>query len=99
MTKPKRSPRILFSTATAIAFSLTFVGGSVALLFGLLPARALVMAGGIDTAVVLLFVPLCALLFAIVAEVLRSSLKGKGHPAPARAVGRLTDWRPGHGEG
>lgn len=86
------------TSITAISFSLTFVGVAVALLAGLLPARLDALGKSLDTGVVLLFLPLCALVFAITAEVVRAILKG-----PLRSSRRptppLSAWRPGHGEG
>lgn len=91
--------RNALSAAAAISFSLTFVGAGVALLLGIIPPTAIIGAGEIDTAVVLLFVPLCALLFAILVEVARSTLReGVQAPKP-RQSSRLSAWKPGHGEG
>lgn len=98
--KPRRPLfRNALSAATAISFSLTFVGAGIALLLGIIPQRAIIGAGEIDTAVVLLFVPLCALLFAILVEVVRSTLR-EGLQAPrARQSDPLSAWKPGQGEG
>ena len=105
LPRPKRPSlrlpmfRNALSAATAISFSLTFVGAGIALLLGIIPPRAIVGGGEIDTAVVLLFVPLCALLFAILIEVVRASLR-EGLQAPkARQSNPLSAWKPGHGEG
>ncbi len=61
------------ATVAAISFSLTFVGVSLALLAGMLPERLATLTATLDTGVVLLFVPLCALVLAIIAEVARTS--------------------------
>lgn len=107
LTQPRqpsfRWPRPLFrnalSAATAISFSLTFVGAGIALLLGIIPPRTIVGAGEIDTAVVLLFVPLCALILAILVEVVRAILR-EGLQAPkAHQSNPLSAWKPGHGEG
>lgn len=90
--------RNALSAATAISFSLTFVGAGLALLFGLIPPRTITGAGEIDTAVVLLFVPLCALLFAILVEVVRAILREGLQPAKPRQPNPLSAWKPGHGE-
>lgn len=96
-----RTLRRLFSNplsaATAISFSLTFVGAGIALLFGYLPTHLPLGGEPIDTGVVLLFVPLCALLLAILVEASRSVLKDTT-PAPQR-TNPLAAWRPGQGEG
>ena len=87
----QKPPREAAMTVAAISFSLTFVGVSLALLSGLLPPRVSSLGGSVDTAVVLLFVPLCALVFTIVAEVFRATLAG-ARPSPAPLGG----WRPGN---
>ena len=87
------------TSVTAISFSLTFVGVSLALLAGVLPARVVAFGEGLDAGVLLLFLPLCALAFAIVAEVLRAAVKGPlriGAPPRTRP---LSGWRPGPGDG
>ena len=90
--------RNLFSTSL-ISFSLTFVGVGLAVLAGYLPARQALLAGKIDAEVVLLFVPLCALVFAIVAEVLRVAASGPIRATASRRARPLSGWTPGHGEG
>lgn len=87
------------TAAAAISFSLTFVGAGIALLLGLVPSAAIVGTTEVDTGVVLLLVPLCALLLAILVEVVRSTLR-EGLTAPkARQPNPLAAWKPGHGEG
>ncbi|MHB1110849.1 MAG: hypothetical protein ACYCZU_11110 [Devosia sp.] len=97
-TEGKRGSRN-FISASIISFSLTFVGVSLAVLAGYLPARQALSTGKLDAEVVLLFVPLCALVFAIVAEVLRIAAKGPLRSTTARRMTPLSDWKPGHGEG
>ncbi len=87
------------TAATAISFSLTFVVAIVALLLGIIPERSLNIGFGIDTGVLLLFVPLCALVFAILVEVLRTMIGGGFKPDKPPAPNPLSAWRPGHGEG
>ena len=87
------------TVATAISFSLTFVGAGVAQLLGLIPADMVLFDGEVDTAVVLLTVPLCALLLAIIAEALRATISGNLQPPEPQRQGQLTAWKPGHGEG
>lgn len=85
--------------SAAIAFSLTFVGAGIALLLGIIPPRTLINATEIETGVVLLFVPLCALILAILVEATRSTLRdGLQAPRP-RQSNPLSAWKPGHGEG
>jgi len=97
-----RMPRPLFrnplTAAAAISFSLTFVGAGVALLLGYLPQATRLGTTDIDTGVVLLVVPLCALLLAIIVEVTRSTLRETVHDTRPR-TNPLGAWKPGHGEG
>ena len=67
-----RSYRALLSTAT-VGFAFVFVASAVALLAGYLPNVLTAPLGQIDTGVVLLFAPLCALALGMVAEVVRSA--------------------------
>lgn len=95
----RRLFRNAFGATTAIAFSLTFVGAGLAVLLGFIPPRVIIGAEQIDTAVVLLFVPLCALILAILFEATRSTLRdGLQAPRP-RQSNPLSAWKPGHGEG
>jgi hypothetical protein len=84
---------------TAISFSLTFVGVSLALLAGVLPPSFASLQPPVDLGVVLLMVPLFALVFAMMAEALRAALKGTPRPHVHRAVVALNTWQPGRGEG
>lgn len=97
-TEGKRSSRNLVS-ASIVSFSLTFAGVSLAVLAGYLPTQQALLTGKLDAEVVLLFVPLCALVLAIVAEVLRIAAKGPLRSTTARRMTPLTEWKPGHGEG
>jgi hypothetical protein len=85
---------------TAISFSLTFVLASVALLMGFIPAttRSIVLPVDIDIGVVLLTVPLCALVLAMLLEAIRAAVKGMPRSVPRPAI-TLSQWRPGTGEG
>lgn len=87
------------SAAAVIAFSLTLVGAGIAMLVGLVPHRMLPALDGIDATIVLLFVPLCALTLAILAEATRAAFGGALRPAPVRGANPLEPWRPGQGEG
>lgn len=86
-----------FVTSAAIGFALTFVAAVIALSAGLLPRFGLGAALSVDSGVVLLFVPLCALVFAVLVEVVRG-LADPATPAHPGGAG-LAPWRPGHGEG
>ena len=96
------APRFLLrnplTSAAAISFSLTFVAGGIALLTGLLPQRVFTNLGEIETGVVVLFVPLCALLMAIIVEVVRAVVQ-EGVRQPEPRTNPLAAWKPGTGEG
>lgn len=88
------------SAAAVIAFSLTLVGAGVAMLFGLVPQRMLPAFDGIDATILLLFIPLCALTLAILAEAVRATFSGSIRPVEVRShISRLEPWRPGENEG
>lgn len=87
------------SAATAISFSLTFVGAGIALLLGFAPATLPLGAGEVDTGVVLLFVPLCALLFAILVEAARTTIRESRAGSAAPRANPMAAWKPGQGEG
>ena len=95
--------RRALTTATVISFSLTFALAGFALLMGLLPNDANMLAasmGSVDTGIVLLVVPLVALVLAILVEATRLSLRGGPlRIGERKPTGTLTDWKPGHGEG
>lgn len=97
-TDGKRRRRNLIS-ASIISFSLTFVVVSLAALAGYLPVKDTLLSARFDIEVVLLLVPLCALVFAIVAEVLRIAAKGPLRSTVPRHMAPLSNWKPGHGEG
>lgn len=96
---PRRFFRNPLNAAAAISFSLTFLAAGIALLVGIIPSRVIVGMSEVDVGVVLLFVPLCALLLAIIVEVVRSIMRdGISQPAP-RKTNSLDAWKPGTGEG
>lgn len=101
LVKPARSKPAARNLATiaVISFSLTFVGVSLALLFGILPNSVVALDMPVDMGVVLLIVPLCALVFAMMAEVLRAAVSGVPRAVSHRTATSLSEWRPGHGEG
>lgn len=87
------------TTIVAISFSLTFVGVSLALLAGVLPPSFAALRGPVDLGVLLLVVPLCALVLAMAAEVLRAAVRELPRVKPVRNATTLSQWKPGHGEG
>ncbi len=88
------SPAII---GAVIAFSLTLLGASVAIVTGIVPLRAYSFAQKVDIGAVLLFVPLCALILAVLSEVVRLTIRG-GSDSPIYAT-VAPAWTPGHGEG
>lgn len=94
--------RRALTTATIISFSLTFALAGFALLMGLLPQEANLLAassGSVETGVVLLVVPLVALVAAILFEATRLALRGPVKITEPKPAITLSDWKPGHGEG
>jgi hypothetical protein len=88
------------SAAAVIGFSLTLVVTGIAMLIGIVPQRMLPALDGIDATILLLFLPLCALTFAILAEAIRATMTGSFSPVAARSRDNpLEPWRPGRGEG
>jgi uncharacterized membrane protein YidH (DUF202 family) len=87
------------TSVTAISFSLTFVLMSVALLAGVMPQSFAALPMPVDLGVLLLMVPLCALVLAIMAEALRAAMQGVPSGKARRTATALSQWRPGHGEG
>lgn len=97
MSTKRTRPRLL--TPATTAFSFTFVGVSLAILFGYLPSRNLLGFENIDLGVVLLMVPVAALVFVMGIEVIRTARSGRLRAAiPARRA-PLSGWRPGEREG
>lgn len=96
---PRQRRIVDLTTITAISFSLTFVGVSLMLLAGVMPPSFAALEAPVDIGVLLLIVPLCALVLAMMAEVLRAAIKGSPPKRAPRNASTLSDWRPGHGEG
>ncbi len=95
--------RRALTTVTIISFSLTFALAGFALLMGLLPQDANLLAASngasVDTGIVLLVVPLVALVAAILFEATRLALRGPIKIVKPRPTITLSNWKPGHGEG
>jgi hypothetical protein len=96
---PRQRRALDLTTVTAISFSLTFVGVSLMLLAGVIPPSFAALEAPVDLGVLLLIVPLCALVLAMMVEVLRAAIKGTPGRRLSRNASTLSDWRPGHGEG
>jgi hypothetical protein len=77
---------------------LVAAGALIALVAATAPAHAAGFTDTVDTGVIVLFVPLCALLIAIIVEVFRATLRGQAPMRSEEQVRSITAWKPGHGE-
>lgn len=96
---PPRQPQpaLQFATAAIVAFSLTLLAGSIAVLSGYVPLEQMAFTQRVDLGAVLLFAPVCALVLALFFEVAVIALKAPPQsPEPRRLP---IDWAPGHREG
>jgi TRAP-type C4-dicarboxylate transport system permease small subunit len=93
----RRHASTSLASIAAISFSLTFVVAGVLLLLDMLPPTVAALDAPIDLGVLLLMVPLCALIFTLLAEALRAAVRGLPRP-PGPKVAPLTDWRPERSE-
>lgn len=97
-----KARRQALTTATIISFSLTFALAGFALLMGVLPQKANMLASStwsVDTGVVLLVVPLVALIAAMLFQAARLAFLGPVIIGEPKAPRTLSEWKPGHGEG
>ncbi|MBI4920380.1 MAG: hypothetical protein HY834_01405 [Devosia nanyangense] len=100
MTKtPSKSRRkaAAFTTATIVSFSLTLLGGGVAVLTGLVPLKNLSFGERVDVGALLFVMPVLALVLAVVFEVTRIALRSPELPEPRRQ--QAVRWSPGEREG
>lgn len=81
------------------ALALSFVGGALALVVELLPAKRLLGNTGVDLGVALLFVPLCALVFVLLAEAVRAVFSDSVLRSARDKPLHLGIWQPGRGKG
>jgi hypothetical protein len=88
-----------FTIAGIVAMTACFVGGVVALVTGTLPSDRILGNTGIDLGVALLFVPLCALVFVLVAEAVRAVAVDRDLRVSRGKSPDLGAWHPGVGEG
>lgn len=94
-----RVSRRNFTIAGILAMTACFVGGVVALVTEALPAHRILGNTGIDLGVALLFVPLCALVFVLVAETVRTVISDRDLRIARGKTPDLGAWQPGAGEG
>lgn len=97
---PARSkPVAALITTSIISFSLTLLVAGVAVLSGMIPLNTVTVAQKVDIGAALLFMPLCALVLAMISEVVRISLHGGNDPrAPIHST-VAAPWTPGRNEG
>jgi hypothetical protein len=96
--KPKSWPGS-FTILYILAALLVAATSVLAILANAFPAKAALLTWGLDMQIAVFMVPVAALMFALLAEVLRATLSGIGTgrpPAPALHPG---EWKPGHNEG
>jgi uncharacterized membrane protein len=96
-TPPKRRRGDAFTTATIVSFSLTLLCASFAILFGLVPLRAVSPLMRIDIGALLFVMPVVALVLAVCFEVIRIALRSPDLPEPRRR--QAVRWSPGRREG
>ncbi len=97
MTSPyRRRTAATLTTASVISFSLTMLGGSIAVLSGLVPLKPLSFGERIDVGALLLAMPVVALILAVVFEVTRIALKSPELPEPRRQ--QVLVWSSGRRE-
>jgi hypothetical protein len=77
---------------------LVAAGAIVTLASAVVPANAATFADNVDTGVIVLFVPLCALLVAIIVEVFRATMRGQAPLQDRNEVRSITAWKPEHGD-
>jgi hypothetical protein len=85
-----------FNTATLVSFSLTLLAGSVAVVTGLVPLRALELAQRVDLGAVLFLAPVLALVLGVVFEATRIALRQEPLPSPRRQQ-VVRNWSPSRG--
>lgn len=95
----RRATRRNFTIAGVLAMTGCFVGGVVTLVTEMLPAHRILGNTGIDLGVALLFVPLCALVFVLVAETVRAVVADRALRIARGKTPDLGAWQPGTGEG
>lgn len=88
--KPRPLSIVSMVIVATIAFSLTVVAASIALMAGVLPAAGLNAAERFDMGALMLFVPICLLTFGIIAEATR--IAATSPTSVPESVERI-DWR------
>ncbi|MEO6012239.1 MAG: hypothetical protein ABIQ30_01455 [Devosia sp.] len=97
LSKARKSRTFAFSTTAIVSFSLTLLGGSVAVLSGLLPLNTLNFGERMDVGTMLFIAPVLALTLGVIFEATRIALTRAELPEPRRR--QTVSWSPGRGEG
>jgi hypothetical protein len=97
-TAAKRRRINAFTTATVVSFSLTLLGGSIAVLTNMVPLRMLTLGERVDLSAMLFVAPVLALVLAVVFETTRIALRREPLPEPRRHQ-VVRNWQPGRREG
>ena len=92
----KSRKAVAFTTTTIVSFSLTLLGASIAVLFGLVPLHSLTHGERVDVGALLFLTPLVALMLAVCFEVVRIALRSPELPQPRRQ--QVVRWSPGRRE-
>jgi hypothetical protein len=87
-TRHKTRRAAFLTTTSVVAFSLTLLGGGVAILSGAVPLRALTAADRTDLGSILLASPILILMLALIFEATRIALRTAPLPEP-QPIGRL----------
>jgi hypothetical protein len=90
MSDKSKSRGAMLTAASITSFSLTLLGGSFAVLSGVLPLHALSIAERVDVGTLLFVAPLLILVLSVVFEASRIALRSTPLPEP-RPV-RVTRW-------
>jgi hypothetical protein len=90
MTSKDHRRGTLLTAASITSFCLTLLGGSFAVLSGIVPLRALSVAERVDVGTLLFVAPLLILVLSVVFEATRVALRSSPIPEP-RPV-RITRW-------
>jgi hypothetical protein len=97
-TAAKRRRINAFTTATVVSFSLTLLGGSIAVLTNMVPLKFLSFGDRVDLGAMLFVAPVLALVLAVIFETTRIALKRDPLPEP-RQRQVVRNWAPGRREG
>jgi hypothetical protein len=98
VTAAKRRRINAFTTATVVSFSLTLLGGSIAVLTNMVPLKFLSFGDRVDLGAMLFVAPVLALVLGIIFETTRMALKREPLPQPRRQQ-VVRNWVPGRREG